>query len=152
MVQQEISTRPHRFSEYMITTLEKISLKRVGTLDSIPELLTFLKGNTHWSDNRTAYSLTKNIKASHASFIYSQDDKIIGFGRIVTDFDVAWLRDISTHRDYQKRGIGRAIVNALIESVPTANKIFACTSQKAQFYRNMGFELFDGSAMVLCRR
>jgi len=73
-------------------------------------------------------------------FVYS-DKTLIGVGRALADgLDCSYICDVSIHPDYQGKGIGKDIVNKLIELSKSHNKIILYANPgKEQFYSKLGF-------------
>lgn len=75
------------------------------------------------------------------------DDKPIGMGRIVGDGAVVmYIQDLIVHPDYQKKGIGKQLIEHLIDYVkkinPKGNEIMLCLMSakgRESFYEKYGF-------------
>lgn len=66
---------------------------------------------------------------------------LIGASRAITDWEYhAMIYDVVVHPDYQARGIGRKIMNALIERLPVWRILLVCDADRMDFYRKLGFE------------
>ncbi|HEM55274.1 MAG TPA: N-acetyltransferase [Thermodesulfobium narugense] len=75
------------------------------------------------------------------------DDKICGCGALHIFWeDIAEIRSLCVNSDYQKRGLGKEIVNFLIEEARQLKlkKVFALTYQVV-FFKSLGFEILDKS-------
>ena len=97
-------------------------------------------------------SYDKNIsqKALDNSFytvsIYD-DDKIVGFGRLVGDeICFIYIQDVMVKPDYQNKKIGTMIINKLMGKVdnilkenPDARIYLGASFGKEEFYRKFGF-------------
>src|SRR5579885_1813436 len=74
--------------------------------------------------------------------------------RVLTDFVVrALICDVIVHPDYQGRGIGRLLVEA-VESHPALQQVeMLClfTTHKRDFYAHRGWEEHPGHGMILRR-
>lgn len=75
---------------------------------------------------------------------------MVGFGRILEDGAMCMFYDIVVHRDYQGKGIGKMIMNNLLDFIKDKNYIsvslFAWPENKdflLPFYKKFGFELFE---------
>lgn len=100
---------------------------------------------TGWN---TKYRFTEEelSKAVHNSYFlvcaYS-DEKLIGFGRLISDGVYQTLiGDMIVHPDYQRRGIGSEILTALLDKCKADNmKWIQLTSAKGKmdFYKKFGF-------------
>jgi ribosomal protein S18 acetylase RimI-like enzyme len=73
-------------------------------------------------------------------FVYD-DTKIVGVGRALADgVDASYICDIAIHPEYQGQGIGKAIVNKLVEFSKGHNKIILYANiGKEPFYAKLGF-------------
>ena len=89
---------------------------------------------------------------SKSFFVYSiwDGDKMIGMGRILEDGVMCMFYDIVVHRDYQGKGVGKMIMNNLINKVKDKNYtsigLFATPENKEfliPFYKKYGFELSE---------
>ncbi|MBI5552708.1 MAG: GNAT family N-acetyltransferase [Desulfobacterales bacterium] len=69
------------------------------------------------------------------------DGRIIGFGRALSDgaYQSA-IYDVVVLPEYQKQGVGRAIMEALLEKLPkNAPVLIYAAPGKENFYRKLGF-------------
>jgi len=82
-------------------------------------------------------------------FIYKIEDKIAGVASLhVVWEDLAELRSMSVHPDYQHQGIGKALALRCIEEGRELciKKIFLLTYKK-EFFEKVGFQLVDKSEL-----
>jgi GNAT superfamily N-acetyltransferase len=80
----------------------------------------------------------------HALSVYAEGGELVGFGRIVSDGVLyAFVCDMIVAPDYQLRGVGSMIMEALLERCREAGIrvvwLFSA-SGKAGFYEKHGFE------------
>ena len=83
----------------------------------------------------------------NVSAIYN--GKVIGMGRLIGDGAMYWyLQDISILPEYQRKGIGKCIVNRLIEHIENTAIPNTCievglsaVKGKEAFYEKLGFSL-----------
>lgn len=72
------------------------------------------------------------------------DDKLIGFGRIISDgVYQTFIGDMIVHPDYQNKGIGRKVLNLLIEKCKMSGIQWvqlSCAKGKKDFYKKFGFQ------------
>ena len=83
---------------------------------------------------------------SKSSFIYSVWDgkKLIGMGRLVEDGIMCMFYDVIVHKNYQSKGIGKLIMNKLINQ--TKGKKYCSIGLFAdkdvvKFYKKLGFKI-----------
>lgn len=76
--------------------------------------------------------------------------QLVGVGRALADgADCSYLCDIAVHPDYQGKGIGKAIVNELLELSRGHKKIILYANPgRESFYENLGFKLMT-TAMAI---
>ena len=82
-------------------------------------------------------------------FVYA-DKTLIGVGRALADgVDCSYICDVSIHPDYQGKGIGKDIVNKLIDFSKGHNKIILYSNPgKEEFYSKLGFDRMN-TAMAI---
>jgi N-acetylglutamate synthase-like GNAT family acetyltransferase len=80
-------------------------------------------------------------KGSVVCFVEEQDE-IIAFGRTIDDGQYcALLVDIVVHPDYQKQGLGKTIVNKLVEQLKGYSFItLTAAPDKEAFYQKIGWQ------------
>lgn len=87
------------------------------------------------------------LKKSLFSIVAKDNEKIIGMGRLVGDgFMYCYIQDVRVLPQYQNKGIGKTIVNRLIDyacqnGIPNTNISIGLTSAKSResFYEKLGF-------------
>jgi len=114
------------------------------------EQIDFLMSSVGWTNYRGKKKWREIL--SKSSFVYSVYDgnKMVGFGRILEDGAMCMFYDIMVHYDYQGKGIGKMIMNNLLDFIKDKNYIsvslFAWPENKdflIPFYNKFGFELFE---------
>ena len=73
-------------------------------------------------------------------FVYD-GEKLVGVGRALADgFDCSYICDIAIHPDYQGQGLGKAIIEKLVEDSKEHQKILLyAVPTKESFYAKFGF-------------
>ncbi len=80
------------------------------------------------------------ISGSTAYITARDGDKLIGFGRILTDYhDLAYINYMAVDPNYQRRGVGRSILLKLVEASGKAERVFLYTNTADAFYVSNGF-------------
>jgi predicted N-acetyltransferase YhbS len=74
---------------------------------------------------------------------------LVGVARSISDFSyVTYLADVAVAREHQRRGIGRALIEATRQEAPTAKIVLLAAPAAADYYPHIGFTR-HGSAWVL---
>jgi len=69
------------------------------------------------------------------------DDKLIGFGRAISDGTYqAAIYDVAVLPEYQGKKIGSVIVNSIIKCIPQCNFILYASPGKEIFYKKLNFK------------
>jgi len=77
------------------------------------------------------------------------ESQLVGIARSVSDFCyVTYLSDIAVARAYQRRGIGRALIDGTRQEAPRAKIVLLSAPAAAEYYPHIGFTR-HGSAWVL---
>lgn len=101
---------------------------------------------TYWGHRRALDRLETAVKNSlcySAHVMDGADSKMVGFGRVLTDYATfAYFTDVIVDEDYRHRGIG----TALMESMRKDENIKGCygalsTADADGFYEAMGFNV-----------
>lgn len=82
----------------------------------------------------------KAFENSEVVVFVFDEDKLIGFGRAISDgtFQGA-IYDVAILPEYQGKGIGKLIINIIIETIPQCNFILYASPGKEQFYEKLNF-------------
>ena len=90
------------------------------------------------------------FSSSLFKFIVMDSGKLIGAGRALADgADCSYICDVVIHPVYQGKGIGKQLVNKLIEASSDHSKIIMYANPgKEGFYLNLGFK-FMTTAMAI---
>lgn len=97
---------------------------------------------------RSIDAMEQAIKASTEVVVVHDDrEMLVGFGRLVSDgmyYGTLW--DVAVHPNFQKRGIGKAIVARLLATCRglelTMVGLFTALHNR-QFYESSGFAMLD---------
>jgi len=84
------------------------------------------------------------VSGSSAYVTAEVDDQLIGFGRVLTDYhSLAYINYMAVDPRYQGRGIGKAILQQLVEASGDVERIFLYTNTADAFYMHCGFTPFE---------
>lgn len=82
------------------------------------------------------------FEKSHTVVFAFDDDKMIGFGRAISDGEYqAALYDIAVLPEYQGRKVGKKIVECILERIPECNVILYASPGKEIFYKKLKFRM-----------
>ncbi|WP_108647669.1 GNAT family N-acetyltransferase [Polynucleobacter rarus] len=80
----------------------------------------------------------------HANLIVSawDVDKLVGISRVLTDFSyVAYLSDLAVDIQYQKRGIGKRLIEETKSCLgPECGLVLLAAPKASEYYRPLGFD------------
>lgn len=93
----------------------------------------------------------KAFENSHTVVFVFENDKLIGFGRAISDgIYQAAIYDVAVLPEYQGKNIGSTIVNSILKCVPTCNAILYASPGKEKFYEKLNFrKMKTGMALFL---
>ena len=104
-------------------------------------------GNLLFSAANSAYSASEleAIISGSTAYITARDSgKLVGFGRLLSDGAViAYINNMAVSPGYQQQGIGKAILDKLIEAAGNVKSIFLYSDTADSFYLNHGFQLSE---------
>lgn len=77
------------------------------------------------------------------------DGRLVGIARSMSDFSyTSYLSDLAVVRDYQRAGIGRALIDATRRLAPQAKLVLLSAPAATSYYSHLGFTRHE-SAWVL---
>ncbi|AGF55172.1 ribosomal protein S18 acetylase RimI-like enzyme [Clostridium saccharoperbutylacetonicum] len=91
----------------------------------------------------------KVFERSYAVVFLFEDEELIGFGRAISDgICQAAIYNIALDERYQGKGLGKKIIDELIEQVKQCNIILYTHPKTIEFYEKLGFsKMKTGMAM-----
>jgi GNAT superfamily N-acetyltransferase len=94
----------------------------------------------------------KAFVASHTAVFAYHAGQLVGFGRAISDgiFQAA-IYDVAVVPEFQKKGIGKAIMKSILDRLPQCNLIMFATPGKEGFYQTLGFRKMK-TGMALFRK
>ena len=112
----------------------------------VPEILNAAGMSFHSADvHRQAFSVSASVV-----FVYD-DQQLIGFARAISDGILqAAVYDVAVLPSYQRHGIGKQMIEKLVESLPGCNFILYASPGKELFYEKLKFRrMKTGMALFL---
>jgi len=74
----------------------------------------FLTNRSYWAKGRSMETVKRSVENSLCFGVY-ENDKQVGFARVVTDYSVfAWLMDVFILEDCRGRGYSKQLMSAII--------------------------------------
>lgn len=113
-------------------------------IDQIRELYDAV-GWTSYTDD--IYALIKGYENSLKILAAFEDDKLLGLIRAVGDgYTIIFIQDILVLPEYQRKGIGKTLINGMLDLYPNVRQIELTTDidpKTIGFYSSQGFEKFS---------
>ena len=94
------------------------------------------------ADSRYSANELEAIIAKSTAYVTARDSgKLVGFGRLLSDGAViSYINNMAVSPQYQGQGIGKAILERLVETAGNVKSIFLYSDTADQFYLDHGFE------------
>ncbi len=81
----------------------------------------------------------KAFEASHTTIFVHHSDRLIGFGRAISDGVLqAAVCDCTVLPEFQRKGIGKMIFEKITEQISSCNIILYASPGKEGFYQKLG--------------
>ncbi len=138
--------REHIFGASMGETLDLSFTREIGGEDLLP-----LFRQTYWAPKRSAGQIEGMLHNSPIVLGAWRGRRLIGFARALTD-DVyrAVIDDIVVDEPFRGKGVGTAMVKALLERLKHVEEIFlGCDVKEVPFYEKLGFHRAKNPYMKL---
>ena len=113
-------------------------------MKGLEKLLFLFNQNTLWAKNRNVRQIKKMLANSNVIITLWKKNNLVGFGRATTDQVYrAVLWDIVVSKELQRVGLGKIIVEELLKDkkINSAEKVYLMTTDKQDFYKQLGFEV-----------
>lgn len=105
----------------------------------------YLSNRSYWAKGRDIETVKRSIEHSLCFGVY-ENDRQIGFARVVTDYAVfAWIMDVFIHEDYRKKGYSKMLINAILthEGLQNLKRWGLGTDDAHGLYEQFGFRLLS---------
>ena len=119
-----------------------------GQLRQLQQLL-----DTHsfWASGRSQRELSRMLAGSQAVVSAWRGSRLVGFGRASSDGVFrAVLWDVVVAVEHQGQGLGRRIVEALLQapSLQGVERVYLMTTNSAGFYQQLGFHEVNAQRLL----
>ena len=87
----------------------------------------------------------ESIISKSTAYVTARDSgRLVGFGRLLSDGAViAYINNMAVSPEFQQQGIGKAMLDRLIEAAGKVKSIFLYSDTADLFYLNNGFQLSE---------
>ncbi len=116
------------------------------------KLQRLLDQHTFWASGRSLRELRRMLAGSGAVVSLWQGKRLVGFGRASSDGVYrAVLWDVVVPEDLQGQGLGRSLVEALLNArtLRSVERVYLMTTNSSGFYEQLGFELVNQQRLML---
>ena len=116
------------------------------------QLQQLLDAHSFWAGGRSQRELSRMLAGSQAVVSAWQGSRLVGFGRATSDGvfrAVVW--DVVVAGEHQGRGLGRRIVEALLQEpvLQGVERVYLMTTNSSGFYEQLGFTAVDSQRLML---
>tara|TARA_Y100001968_G_scaffold238721_1_gene222126 strand:+ start:416 stop:874 length:459 start_codon:yes stop_codon:yes gene_type:complete len=121
----------------------------------LEKLQDLLNQHTFWAINRNKKQLKKMLFKSSVVISLWKNKNLIGFGRATSDeIFRAVLWDVVIANDHQGLGLGRLVVEALLNAneIKSVEKVYLMTTNCVEFYEQIGFEIPKTQKLLILKR
>ena len=116
------------------------------------KLQRLFRKHAFWAQHRSIPDLRQMLRGSAVVVSLWRGKRLVGFGRASSDgIHRAVLWDIVVAGDLQGRGLGRQVVEALLESprLQRVERIYLMTTNSAGFYQQLGFSSAEPQQLLI---
>ena len=118
----------------------------------LQQLQRLLDAHSFWASGRSKRELSRMLTRSQAVISAWQGSRLVGFGRATSDGVLrAVLWDVVVAGEHQGRGLGRRIVEALLQepALQGVERTYLMTTNSAGFYEQLGFTAVENQRLML---
>jgi ribosomal protein S18 acetylase RimI-like enzyme len=102
----------------------------------------FLTNRSYWAKGRSYDTVKCSIENSLCFGIYDKSEKLLGFGRVVTDYSVfAYIMDVFILEEYRNQGLGKCLMGYIMKypKLQGLQRIMLATNDAQGLYEKYGF-------------
>ena len=118
----------------------------------IYKLQSLLDHHSFWANGRSIKNLKILLCKSSAIVTLWRGQRLIGFGRGTSDgIYRAVLWDVVVAEDVQGKGLGREVVQALLnfKCIKNVERIYLMTTEGSDFYKQLGFKVVEEQKLMI---
>ena len=118
----------------------------------ITKLQSLFDQHAFWASKRNKSQLRKMIANSSVVISLWRKNRLVGFGRATSDeIYRAVLWDVVVADEFQGIGLGRLVVEALLETpkIKNVERIYLMTTNTSSFYKQMGFKISEEQKLLI---
>jgi ribosomal protein S18 acetylase RimI-like enzyme len=118
------------------------------------QLQALLNKSAFWAIDRQIEDLKIAVDRSEPVISAWDEDNLIGFARATSDGVFrATIWDVVIDPDYQRLGLGRKLVETILEHpcMKRVERIYLTTTHQQSFYERLGFRTNSSTTMILDR-
>ena len=116
------------------------------------KLQRLFRKHAFWAQQRSTQDLRTMLRGSPVVVSLWRGKRLVGFGRASSDgIHRAVLWDIVVAGDLQGRGLGRQVVEGLLDSprLRQVERIYLMTTDSAGFYKQLGFNSAEPQQLLI---
>lgn len=115
----------------------------------IPEQLILLFKQTGWANTRGLLDIQQMLDHSHFTLGVWDEDRLIGFSRVITDDRYrALIDDVVVDSAYRNKGVASAMLDKLLKRLQHVEAVMLdCAPELEGFYGRFGFKPKDCSSL-----
>ena len=117
-------------------------LLEISLSDSLgeEEVLSLYRANA-WSSSEKPQQLLAALRNSHALVTARVERRLVGLGNAISDGHlVVYFPHMLVHTEFQRQGVGRAMMRALMEKYAGFHQqMLTADGDAVEFYKSMGF-------------
>ena len=124
-------------------------------VNALNQIQNLLQKNSFWAINRDINDLKKMLKNSSIIITLWKNRRLVGFGRATSDWTYrAVLWDVIIDKQYQNIGLGKLLVNTILEAnaIKNVEKVYLMTTNSKEFYKSCGFEEMTSKYVLVTSR
>ena len=123
-------------------TNEPYAISTDKSLLDINAIHQFLSQRSYWARGRTLETVRRSIENSLCIGVYDQNGRMVGFGRVLTDYAVfAYIMDLFILEEHRGKGLGKRLIEQMLNlpELEGVKRWQLATADAHDLYRQFGF-------------